>query len=128
MDIDFGQSGTEYFAGGQLSTILFLAQLDSNGKPIRHVEWVALSDSFDTYTGDRTFVTDLSLDENGNIYLAGYSGSVFTTQQLPNDTLREFTWFVIKLDSSLQVQWMDGLEKVVHEFHNWTNFLPVGGC
>jgi len=125
VDIDFGQSGTKYLQEANYQPSFFLAQLDSNGKPIRHVEWVALSDSFDTYTGDRTFVTDLSLDENGNIYLAGYSGSVFTTQQLPNDTLREFTWFVIKLDSSLQVQWMDGLEKVVHEFHNWTNFLPV---
>jgi gliding motility-associated-like protein len=121
VDIDFDQQTAEYLSP-TTNYSLFLIRYDSLFRPAGHFELVAQHDSFNVMLGDNSFISDIVIDHNNDIIISGYSGEVFVPSTSVNDTIKEFTFFIVKVDENFQLKWIKRFPKVVREFHNWTNF------
>lgn len=124
VDIDFSDTGIAMISCPFNNVSFFFALYDSTGSLIKHTELIALDHSLNQLVGDFSFISDVAIDYNNNIYVSGYSGDVFINPNYP-DTLKEFSYFLLKMNTDLTVQWIKWLPKEVKEFHNWTNFYPV---
>ena len=104
----------------------FIVKYDKDGNFITKNELITFKDSLhQPFFADGNLLHDFNIDHNGNIWIAGYTDTWI--QEVGNNSHQapEFSYFIAKLDSNLQVNWIKHYS-LQYRTYNF-NEISVGG-